>query len=42
VPAPERLVLGYGDLADPLVDEAVSLLAAAVRDLAARSVGASR
>lgn len=42
VPAPERLVLGYGDLADPLVDEAVSLLAAAVRDLAARGVGASR
>ncbi|MEV5070047.1 PLP-dependent aminotransferase family protein [Microbacterium sp. LMI12-1-1.1] len=42
VPAPERLVLGYGDLADPLVDEAVSLLAAAVRDLAAHSVGASR
>lgn len=32
--APERLVLGYGDLADPLVDEAVSLLAAAVREAA--------
>jgi len=34
VPAPERLVLGYGDLADPLVDEAVRLLARAVRDAA--------
>ena len=36
-PAPERLVLGYGDLADPLLDEAVSLLAAVVHD-----VGSSR
>jgi GntR family transcriptional regulator/MocR family aminotransferase len=33
-PAPEQLVLGYGDLADPLVDEAVRLLAEAVRDAA--------
>ncbi|MGN6219579.1 MAG: PLP-dependent aminotransferase family protein [Microbacterium sp.] len=33
-PAPERLVLGYGDLADPLVDEAVRLLATVVRDSA--------
>jgi len=33
-PAPERLVLGYGDLADPLVDEAVRLLAAVVREAA--------
>ncbi|GAA5196017.1 PLP-dependent aminotransferase family protein [Microbacterium jejuense] len=30
-PAPERLVLGYGDLADPLVDEAVALLARVVQ-----------
>ncbi|GAA5209822.1 PLP-dependent aminotransferase family protein [Microbacterium kyungheense] len=30
-PAPERLVLGYGDLADALVDEAVSVLAHVVR-----------
>ena len=37
VPAPERLVLGYGDLADPLVDEAVRLLATAVHE-----VGGSR
>ncbi|HEY9310050.1 MAG TPA: PLP-dependent aminotransferase family protein, partial [Microbacterium sp.] len=42
VPAPERLVLGYGDLADPLVDEAVRLLGDAVREVAARGVGASR
>ncbi len=41
-PAPEQLVLGYGDLADPLVDEAVALLAAAVREAAARGVGGSR
>ncbi|MBD3942930.1 PLP-dependent aminotransferase family protein [Microbacterium sp. NEAU-LLC] len=33
-PAAERLVLGYGDLADPLVDEAVRLLAAVVREQA--------
>ncbi len=33
-PAPERLVLGYGDLADPLVDEAVRLLATVVREQA--------
>lgn len=39
-PAPERLVLGYGDLADPLVDEAVRLLALCVRE--ARGVGGSR
>ncbi|WP_109208524.1 MULTISPECIES: PLP-dependent aminotransferase family protein [Microbacterium] len=32
-PAPERLVLGYGDLADPLVDEAVRLLARTVHDV---------
>ncbi|MFD4958221.1 PLP-dependent aminotransferase family protein [Microbacterium sp. NPDC058389] len=31
-PAPERLVLGYGDLADPLVAEAVRLLAQVVRN----------
>ncbi|MBW9095017.1 PLP-dependent aminotransferase family protein [Microbacterium jejuense] len=31
-PAPERLVLGYGNLADPLVDEAVRLLAQVVRE----------
>ncbi|WP_341995833.1 PLP-dependent aminotransferase family protein [Microbacterium sp. LWH7-1.2] len=36
-PAPERLVLGYGDLADPLVDEAVRVLADSVRE-----VGGSR
>ena len=41
-PAPEQLVLGYGDLADPLVEEAVALLAAAVREGAARGVGGSR
>ncbi|WP_203581497.1 MocR-like pyridoxine biosynthesis transcription factor PdxR [Microbacterium hibisci] len=33
-PGAERLVLGYGDLADPLVDEAVHLLAACVREAA--------
>ncbi|MFE5410889.1 PLP-dependent aminotransferase family protein [Microbacterium sp. NPDC056569] len=41
-PAAERLVLGYGDLADPLVDEAVRLLADIVRGVAAREVGGSR
>jgi GntR family transcriptional regulator/MocR family aminotransferase len=41
-PAPEQLVLGYGDLADPLVEEAVSMLAAAVREAAAPGVGGSR
>ena len=30
---PERLVLGYGDLADPLVEEAVARLARAVRNV---------
>lgn len=32
--AQERLVLGYGNLADPLVDEAVARLADAVREVA--------
>ena len=41
-PAPERLVLGYGDLADPLVEEAVRLLADTVREVAARDVTGSR
>lgn len=34
-PAPERLVLGYGDLADPLVEEAVDVLAAVVHEVGA-------
>ncbi|WP_205791380.1 hypothetical protein [Microbacterium sulfonylureivorans] len=33
-PNAERLVLGYGDLADPLIDDAVARLAGVVHDVA--------